>query len=221
MITPQLPIRIRPGLPVDVATKAAEALSRAVVRFSITTARRLAHWLAQLAQESGFRPDAKEDMAKYSATNLVTLLPTRFPVVLAHKVAGNAQAVGHIAYGGRLGNGANLDGSPSGNHDGSLYVGRSYPQLTGKANYLKYGLLLNLPLVAQPDTALQYGAGALIAACWSDHGCSRYADRGGVEMVETVTRAVNGGTNGLAARMLTTAWPPPRWRWPPSLSHSL
>ena len=59
-----------------------------------------------------------------------------------------------------------------------------------------------LPLVAQPEMACQYGAGALIAAAyWSDHGCNRYADRGGVEMVETVTRAINGGTNGLAARI--------------------
>ena len=202
MITPQLLQKIRTDLPLDVATKAAEALNRAAIRFSITTARRLAHWLAQLAQESGFRPDAKENMSEYSATNLVTLWPTRFSPVLARKVAGNAQAVGDIAYGGRMGNGANPDGSPSGNHDGSLYVGRGPTQLTGKANYLKYQLLLGFPLVAQPELVLEYGVGALVAAAyWADHACNRYADRGGVEMVETVTRAINGGTNGLAARI--------------------
>ncbi|MGY2892734.1 glycoside hydrolase family 19 protein [Deinococcus sp. UYEF24] len=194
MITPQLLIRIHPGLPFDVATAAALALNKAAVRFSITTARRLAHWLAQLAQESGFKPDAKENMAKYSAENLNTLWPARFPVALAQKVAGNAQAVGDIAYGGRMGNTAP--------HDGSLYVGRGPVQLTGKANYLKYQLLLGFPLVAQPDLVLEYGVGALVAAAyWSDHGCNRFADRGGVEMVETVTRAVNGGVNGLSARI--------------------
>ena len=194
MITPQLLVRICPGLPLNIAVDAAAALNRAAIRFSITTARRLAHWLAQLAQEGGFRPDAKENMAEYSAANLVALWPARFPLELASKVSGNAQAVGDIAYGGRMGNTAP--------HDGSTYVGRSYPQLTGKANYLKYQLLLGQPLVEQPDLVLQFGVGALVAAAyWSDHGCNRYADRGGVEMVETITRLWNGGLNGLHERI--------------------
>lgn len=195
MITPQLLRRVRPDLPLDVATKAAAALDRAAVRFSITTPRRLAHFLAQLAQESGFRPDAKEDMAKYTAANLNTLWPTRFPPALARKVAGDAQAVGDIAYGGRMGN-------RPGTHDGSLFIGRGPPQLTGRANYEKYGRLIGQPLAQQPDLVLQFGVGALVAgAYWGDHGCNRYADRGGVEMVETVTRAINGGVNGLAGRI--------------------
>jgi len=88
-------------------------------------------------------------MATYTAANLNTLRPTRFPQALAHKVAGNAQVVGDIAYGGRMDN-------RLGTHDGSLFIGRGPPQLTGRANYEKYGRLVGQPLAQKPDLMLEY-----------------------------------------------------------------
>jgi putative chitinase len=52
---------------------------------------------------------------------------------------------------------AALGNTPEADGDGQLYAGRGYVQLTGKANYAKAGLRLNLPLAANPDLALQPG----------------------------------------------------------------
>lgn len=46
--------------------------------------------------------------------------------------------------------------------DGARYCGRGYVQLTGKANYARAGLALGLPLVDDPDMALQPDVAAKI-----------------------------------------------------------
>ena len=56
MLTPDLLQRIRPGLDLSTATLAASRLEIAAVRVQINTRQRQAHWLGQLAHESGFRP---------------------------------------------------------------------------------------------------------------------------------------------------------------------
>ena len=82
--------------------------------------------------------------------------------------------------------------------DGRRYKGRGIFQITGRANYRKLGQELgydlenNPELAATPEVAVQTAL-----RYWTDHGLSPYAD--GDQVVE-ITRAINGGTNGLTDR---------------------
>lgn len=82
--------------------------------------------------------------------------------------------------------------------DGPRYKGRSPIQLTGRANYRAYGHALGLPLEQHPELAAEHKNGWRIAALfWSSHGLNQLADQGDFL---TITKRINGGTNGLASR---------------------
>lgn len=82
--------------------------------------------------------------------------------------------------------------------DGPRFRGRGWIQVTGRANYTRYGSLLRLPLAAQPTLAESDENAALIAtAFWSTHGLNTVADH---DDLLTATRRINGGLNGLADR---------------------
>jgi len=61
------------------------------------------------------------------------------------------------AYANRIGNGPEASG------DGWKYRGRGYCQITGRDNYAKFGKLLGIDLVGNPDLALQADVAAKIA----------------------------------------------------------
>jgi|SRR5688572_31554313 len=82
--------------------------------------------------------------------------------------------------------------------DGKRYKGRGPIQLTGRANYKKYGEMLGVDLVGDPDLAAKPEIAFQTAALyWQLNGCNELADLG--DFVG-VTRKINGGTNGLADR---------------------
>lgn len=82
--------------------------------------------------------------------------------------------------------------------DGRRYKGRGPIQLTGRSNYRLYGRLLGLPLEARPEVAAQHRVGWRIAALyWQRQGLNELADRGDFL---TITKRINGGTNGLEER---------------------
>ncbi len=82
--------------------------------------------------------------------------------------------------------------------DGTRFKGRGLIQLTGRANYAKYGTIMGIDLIAGPRAAAE-PAMSLKIACefWQQHGLNRFAD---VDDIETVTRRINGGLNGLDSR---------------------
>jgi predicted chitinase len=83
--------------------------------------------------------------------------------------------------------------------DGVRYKGRGPIQLTGRANYRSFGRLLNLPLETHPELAARHDVGWRIAAAyWVARGCNPLAD---ANQFIAVTRKINGGTNGLKARL--------------------
>lgn len=94
--------------------------------------------------------------------------------------------------------------------DGYLFRGRGIFQITGRANYAKYGDELDLDLVNNPDLASTPHVAVQIAfAYWSDHGCNALAD---ADDIEAITRKINGGLNGFQARQsyadaMKAAWP--------------
>jgi len=82
--------------------------------------------------------------------------------------------------------------------DGFRFRGRGLIQITGRANYAACGEALGLDFLAHPELLEQPdGASRSAAWFWSRHGLNAYADDG--DFV-TLTRRINGGTNGLADR---------------------
>lgn len=83
--------------------------------------------------------------------------------------------------------------------DGFKYRGRGLIQCTGRANYARMSAALALPLIDHPELLEQADNACLSASqYWSDHGLSALADAGDFE---TITRRINGGTNGLEDRV--------------------
>jgi putative chitinase len=168
-------------------------LSAAATLNAIITADRICHWLAQLAHESGGLVRRLENL-NYSADRLRQVWPSRFPDDdTAIRYARQPERLANFVYGGRMGN--RLPG------DGWRYRGRGLVQLTGRDAYVHVGRLAGLPLEADPDLLLtDFGAAEAAGAFWTWKALNPLADR---DDLKGITRAVNGGLNGLADR---TAW---------------
>ncbi|UPT35020.1 glycoside hydrolase family 19 protein [Pseudomonas amygdali] len=91
-----------------------------------------------------------------------------------------------------------LGNTPEDDGDGQLYRGRGLIQITGRANYAECGEALGLDLLQQPDL-LECPEHAAMSAAWFWHraGLNTFADRSDFL---TITKRINGGTNGLADR---------------------
>lgn len=82
--------------------------------------------------------------------------------------------------------------------DGVRYKGRGLIQLTGRRNYREIGARLGLDLEAEPDLALDPKTSLTIAAeYWDSRDINSLADQ---DDLIAVTRAINGGLNGLDDR---------------------
>ncbi len=89
-------------------------------------------------------------------------------------------------------------GNIPGTGDGYRFRGRGPIQLTGRDNYQAAGDALGLDLVNDPDQAATPEVGFRTAGWfWQTHGLNELADVG--DFV-TITRRINGGTNGLTQR---------------------
>lgn len=96
------------------------------------------------------------------------------------------------AYEGRVDLGNTVRG------DGKRYKGRGVLQLTGRANYRRYGKILGLDLEGQPHIAAEPLVSLRIACVyWRDLNINPLCD---ADDLRGVTKKVNGGLNGLADR---------------------
>ena len=83
--------------------------------------------------------------------------------------------------------------------DGVRYKGRGFIQITGRANYQKYGSKLGQPLEANPTLASNPEIAAKVAiSYWKTIVVPKVSD---FSATTTVTRLINGGTNGLDDRL--------------------
>jgi predicted chitinase len=105
-------------------------------------------------------------------------------------VSQGQSAVGDVIYGGRMGN--DTEG------DGFKYRGRGAFQLTGKANYKKYGDMIGIDLVSNPELVNDPEIGAKVAVAYYQDRVSGRGIAGGD--IDAVSRAVNGGNVGLGDR---------------------
>jgi putative chitinase len=83
--------------------------------------------------------------------------------------------------------------------DGKRYKGRGPIQITGRANYKRYGDLLGLNLVTQPELVATPGVGLSAAGMfWRTNGLNALAELGDYR---EITRRINGGFNGWEERL--------------------
>lgn len=82
--------------------------------------------------------------------------------------------------------------------DGKRFKGRGPIQLTGRANYRRFGNLLGEDLEKNPKRAADPDVGFRVAVMyWTDRGLNAWADAGDFRRI---TREINGGYNGMADR---------------------
>lgn len=163
--------------------------------FDITTNLRLAHFLAQCALESVNFTATVENL-NYRAARLLEVFPKYFRGVDVAAYANNPQKIGSRVYANRMGNGNEASG------DGFKFRGRGYIQLTGRNNYTAFSTFVGEDCVANPDLVATKYPLASAAFFFKSNNIWTICDRGaGDGTVTQVTRAVNGGTNGLAERL--------------------
>ena len=194
-ILPLLPKVLRVVAPTLSASEVdlwATVLTPSMRSSGIINPRRAAAFLGQVAHESqGFR--VLEENLHYSAERLCKEWPMRFVIptsAQARACAGNPEALANTVYGGRLGN--------CRQGDGWLFHGRGIIQLTGRDNYQAFANAIGADVSTIPALLLT-PAGSAKAACWfwTRHGINPMADGWDIE---SITRTVNGGTNGLKER---------------------
>lgn len=154
---------------------------------------------------AGAKPARAVSLALGAAVHLPAHAISDTPLRLAHFMAQVAHESGGFAHMEELGGPsyfARYDGRVDlGNTqagDGARYHGRGPIQLTGRANYARFGQLLGFDLEAHPEIAAMPAIGILIAAkYWSDRGLNAKAD---ADDLRGITKRINGGYNGLADR---------------------
>lgn len=82
--------------------------------------------------------------------------------------------------------------------DGARFKGRGLCMLTGRSNYARLSKMLVVDFVAHPQIVATFPHALNVAAVfWRDHALNGFADR---DDLDTITRRINGGLNGLATR---------------------
>lgn len=81
--------------------------------------------------------------------------------------------------------------------DGPRFKGRGFIQLTGRANYDKYGKAIGVDLISNPDLVATTYPADVSGWFWDDHDINALAD---ADNIKAVTRMINGGYNGLDDR---------------------
>lgn len=173
------------------------ASSQAVLeKYGVTSPLALALMLGQFSEECGGGLEMVEN-DNFTAEQLLRLFPRHFTGTMAARYAHNPRMICDVAYGGRMGN------APPPSDDGWNYRGKGLSQLTGKENYLKLAEITELDVVADPNllieptTCFECAVADFVKIC----NCLEPAAKGDVV---TTTERLNGGTNGLAARIAWT-----------------
>lgn len=176
-------------------------LQGAMKAYSITSPRRIAGFLSQIAHESKHLGELSESL-NYSVEGLAPFIRwgriTKAQAQQYGRAPGqkaNQEAIANIIYGGEWGR-KNLGNFVHG--DGARFIGRGLKQLTGRSNYDRCGAAIGEDLLSYPDRLLMPVNAALSAGWfWKTHGLNEIADRGDVR---EMTRVINGGANGLTER---------------------
>lgn len=145
------------------------------------------------AKRADYFPFILQAMEEFEITSY--LREAAFLAQLAHE-SGELRYMEEIASGAAYEGRKDLGNTQPG--DGKRYKGRGPIQLTGRANYTKYGQLLGLDLVNNPTVAATKEVGFRIAGqFWKLNGLNQLADQ---QDFKQITKRINGGYNGLDDR---------------------
>jgi putative chitinase len=172
--------------------KLAIPLNEAIDQFGIDTENQTSAFLAQAGFESGGFTVFRENL-NYSAQGLLTTFPKYFHnLAQANLYARNPEKIANLVYANRMGNG------PPESGDGYLCRGRGAIQLTGRAAYTAFARDMQMSF---DDTIAfcETQRGAMLSAgwYWDSRRLNAFVD---ANDFTGLTKAINGGTNGLAQR---------------------
>jgi predicted chitinase len=172
MVTAEQLKRIMPGLSDKRSGELLPFLQAAITEFAIDVPPRSAAFLAQLAHESGQFRFMEELWGPTPAQQRYE------PQSSLATTLGNTEA-----------------------GDGRRFKGRGPIQITGRANYRRFGDLLGIQLVDDaPRAAVPELAFRIAALFWSKKGLNELADLATDDAFREITRRINGGFNGLEER---------------------
>jgi putative chitinase len=171
------------------------AMNEYLPKFGITTAARVAGFVAQGQHESADFTVLQENL-NYSAKGLRGVFGKYFPDdAIAAQYAKKPIMIANRVYGGRMGNGPEASG------DGYKFRGRGILQLTGRANYTQCSrdLFGDDTLADDPDL-VRTPEYAIITACWFwyKNKLNEICDKGDIVLL---SKRINGGTIGLEDRI--------------------
>lgn len=184
-----------------------DPLNKTMERFHVNTPARKAAFLAQILHETKGLSKLRENL-NYSPEGLMATFNTpkitRFTKVDAYRYgrtaehSANQQMIANIAYAGRYGNG------PMESGDGWRFRGGGAGHLTFRNNYTHCGAAIGIDLVSHPESIEQPDIACLsFGWFWAEgnptgRNLNELADRGDIK---AISRAVNGGDNGLVERI--------------------
>ncbi len=179
-------------------------------KYAINTPLRVAHFLAQLHEESGGYSRFDENM-NYSADSLLSKFGSRITHEQAQKFgrtnshSANKEMIANIIYGGSWGK-TNLGNTQEG--DGWRFRGRGLIQITGRANYQAYKNYSGVDVINNPNLASTIAVAIDIAGWYwsvrtklnpnSPNGLNPLADS---DKIKTITKVINGGQLNLDKRV--------------------
>lgn len=180
--------KLKGKLPVSVLAE----LPAVMEKFQINTPLRLAHFLAQCDHESGGFKATTENL-NYSADRLLVVFPKYFKNINeANAYARNPKKIASRVYANRYGN------SDEASQDGYLYRGRTFVQLTFKANYEAFGKAVGEDFVKNPDLVNEKYALVCAGWFWNNAKINPIADKGtDINTITAVRKKINGGDKGL------------------------
>ena len=171
-----------------------EAVNACLQRYEINTPLRAAHFLAQVAHESGGLRCVEENL-DYGENALKSVYGKYFKDnSLASHYAGRPQKIANRVYAHRMGNGGERSG------DGWRYRGRGLIPLTGKANYADYADDRHVDVVQDPDQVAENPMLATDVAgwYWNSQTLNRLADN---DDIRAITKRICGACEGLKDRL--------------------
>lgn len=181
------------------------ALQAQLAKQGITDPTAVANIMAQVQAESG--GVAKSENLNYSGKKLFELYgagnkagnKVRFKTMEeANAVAAKGpEAVGNVIYGGRMGNAGD---------EGFKYRGRGLIQLTGKDNYAKFGKILGIDLVGNPDLANDPQIAQQIAAAYFAEKQKKGVNLSDINQVNKAVGFAGGAAEGAKRAQMATAF---------------
>lgn len=182
-----------------------QALRSELSAQGITDPRAQANIMAQVQRESGFNPQSEN--LNYSGEKLFQLYgegntlgnKARFKTLEEAKALASQgpEAIGNLIYGGRMGNAAD---------EGFKYRGRGLIQLTGKANYERYGKMIGEDLVNNPDLANDPQIASKLAAVYFKDKQSRGINLSNIESVNKSVGFAGGAEESKRRAQLAEAF---------------